>query len=175
MKYCTVNKNYMTYLRKYDSRVPFTDYGENHYKPCLFPLFKVDDLVYVVHITSPKAKHRHMGNSQDFKKIFIDTNKRKGRYYVGAINLNHMVPVPKEYLQKLDYRNIEKIREFKNDKARSKYISLLKHELKSVNEMHIDNVARKLYEFKNLKPESAVAKRCLDFKKLEKAAKLFNE
>lgn len=160
----------MNYLRSKEPHIPFNDYGEEHYKPCLYPLFSVKELTYVVYITSPKSKHRHMGTSRDFKKVFIDTNKRKGRYYVGAINLNHMFPVPSKFISDFKFANIDSIRSFKNPKEKSKYISLLKHELKSVEIMDISQAAVELYNYKYNKPQSPTSKRCFDFKKLEEYA-----
>ena len=165
----------MDYLRSKEPRIPFNDYGEEHYKPCLYPLFSVEGLTYVVYITSPKTKHRHMGNSKDFKKIFIDTNKRRGRYYVGAINLNHMFPVPSELLSEFKFANIDTIRNFKNLREKRKYISLLKHELKSVEIMNISQAAKDLYNFKYDKPQSRISQRYFDFKKLEKYANEYAE
>lgn len=160
----------MSYLRSKEPRLPFNDYGEEHYKPCLYPLFSIKGLTYVVYITSPKPKHRHMGNSKDFKKIFIDTNKKRGRYYVGAINLNHMFPVPSKSLLDFKFANIDSVRSFKSSKEKGKYISLLKHELKSVESMNISEAAKELYNFRYDMPQSPISKRCFDFKKLEEFA-----
>ncbi len=173
MKFCIVDKKYMDYLREFDERIPYSDYGEEHYKPCFHPLFKVGDLEYVTYITSPKSKHRHMKNSKDFKKVFISTNKRRGRYFVGAINLNHMFPVPASCVSDVNFGKIDEVRKFKNNKEKSKYISLLKHELESIAKMDLPIAAQSLYTYRYEKPDTTISKRCLDFKALEKYAKKY--
>lgn len=174
MRFCVIDSEFMKYLRKVDNRVPYDDYG-NSYKPCFYSLFEIDGLVYVTYITSPKRKHHKMKNMKDFKKVFIDTNKRKGRFFVGAINLNHMFPVPKRYISDVKFANIDKIRKFDSEKAKSKYISLLKHELSSINKMNLSKAAKELYEFKYSNPDSPISERCLNFKELETAAKKYHK
>ena len=47
MIWCTINKEYISFLKNYDSRIPNIDYGNNGYKPFFSPLFEKDGLVYV--------------------------------------------------------------------------------------------------------------------------------
>ena len=35
MIWCTIDKDYISFLKKYDSRIPNIDYGNNGYKPFL--------------------------------------------------------------------------------------------------------------------------------------------
>lgn len=172
-KFCLIDDGYMDFLRRKDRRIPYNDYGDDHYKPFFRTLFKKGDLSYVACITSPKAKHRHMKTSKDFKKVFIDTNKQRGRFFVGAINLNHMFPVPSKYISNVNFEEIDKVRTFRNSREKSKYISLLKHELESMSKMDLSEAAKELYNYKYSRPETSLAKRCLDFKELEKEANLY--
>ena len=54
MIWCTIDKDYISFLKKYDSRIPNIDYGNNGYKPFFSPLFEKDGLVYVTQISSKK-------------------------------------------------------------------------------------------------------------------------
>ena len=91
MIWCTINKDYISFLKNYDSRIPNIDYGNNGYKPFFSPLFEKDGLVYVTQISSKKPRHLKMKESIDFVKIFDKTNKK----LISVINLNYMFPVPK--------------------------------------------------------------------------------
>lgn len=175
MKYCTLDSRYLDYLRKQDSRIPYNDYGDDHYKPFFHALFSIGNLEYVTQITSPKSRHRNMRNMLDFKKIFIETNHirngKKVRCFVGAINLNYMFPVPKGQIHDLNFGEIDKVRSFSNDKEKSKYIYFLKKELKALERLNLEKSAEKLYKLKYEHPEIGVSQRSLDFKKLEILAK----
>lgn len=58
-------------------------------------------------------------------------------------------------------------------KEKSKYISLLKHELESIAKMDLPIAAQSLYTYRYEKPDTTISKRCLDFKALEKYAKKY--
>ncbi|QGF40102.1 hypothetical protein LG045_02670 [Limosilactobacillus gastricus] len=126
-------------------------------------------------MTSPKSKHRHMHSDIDFKKVFIDTNKRRGRYFSGAINLNLMFPVPTWCINDFNFSEMDQVKSFKNSKEKSKYISFLKHQLKSINQLNLPEAATKLYNYRYEHPESSVARRCLDFKQLEIFSKEYDD
>ncbi|MBC5746206.1 type III toxin-antitoxin system ToxN/AbiQ family toxin, partial [Lachnospiraceae bacterium MD308] len=89
---------------------------------------------------------------------------------IAVINLNYMFPIPKNIYNKLQYKDLDKHRTFKNEKEKSKYISLMRTELKVINTMDLDKVALKVYNNKYDKPDSDLAKRCIDFKDMEKLA-----
>ena len=104
-----------------------------------------------------------MKANEDFKKIFDPKSNR----LIAVINLNYMFPIPKTMYNKLQYKDLDKHRTFKNEIEKSKYISLMKTELKVINTMELDKVAIKVYNNKYDKPDSNLAKRCIDFKKME--------
>lgn len=65
-----INEDYTDYLRnKYESRIPHTDYGADKFKPFFGELFRINDLVYVTQVTSPKPRHYKLKESIDFYKI----------------------------------------------------------------------------------------------------------
>lgn len=182
MDWCSIDKEYLDFLRKNgDSRIPYSEYfsedGKKLYKPFFKPLFTISDLVYTTQITSPKPRFYTMKNSLDFIRIFKDEEDREhpGDTLFGAVNLNYMFPVPQEFITTLKYGNIEDYRDFENEAEKSKYIDLLKKELKKINSSSVQKNAVKLYDLKENKPDSKIAKRCLDFKKLEEVAKTFKK
>jgi len=182
MNWCSVDNNYLDFLRQHgDRRVPYNEYfsddGKKLLKPFFTPLFSVSDLVYITQITSPKPRHYKMKSSLDFIKVYKDLEDRKNTNDVlfGAINLNFMFPVPKEFIGLIEYSEIEHYRIFDSEEEKSKYIDLLRKELKKINSSTVQNNAKKLYKLKEEFPNNNISKRCLDFKKLEEVAKDFKK
>lgn len=80
-----------------------------------------------------------------------------------------------ENVEILQYKEIEKYRQFANDKERKAYIALLDIELNLINEKadKIRKNAVKLYKEKINHPNSRISKRCCNFKYLEEKSKIF--
>ena len=171
MNWKIIPSEYLNYLRETELKIPRTDYGRNSLKPFFGILFEVDDLVYVTQVSSPKSRHDSMRNNTDFLKIY---NPRTNNL-IGVINLNYMFPVPKAIIGDLKYKDISSYRDFRDDIQKSKYIDLLKIQRRELNNLPVKENAIKIYEDKYTYPESAVSKRCFDFKQLEKVAKNWNK
>lgn len=144
-----IDESYLDYLRKYEHRIPKSNYGTSNLKPFFGKLFEKGDLVYVTQISHAKKRHEKMKNSPDFVKIYLSnkSNADKGRL-VAVVNLNYMFPVPKLLIQNLNYANINKHRTFNSQKERSQYIYLLKKELNQINSLNINLTAKNLYNRK---------------------------
>lgn len=166
MEWLVIDEKYLNYLRNKESRIPKSDYGNDKYKPFFGILFETDNFYYVTQVSHPKQKHFKMKANEDFKKIFDPKSNR----LIAVVNLNYMFPIPKAMYNKLQYKELDKHRTFKNEIEKSKYISLMKIELKVINTMGLDKVAIKVYNNKYDKPDSNLAKRCIDFKDMEKLA-----
>ena len=164
MIWCTINKDYISFLKNYDSRIPNIDYGNNGYKPFFSPLFEKDGLVYVTQISSKKPRHLKMKESIDFVKIFDKTNKK----LISVINLNYMFPVPKSEIIEVKYKNIDNFRTFSSLDEKNKYINLLKYEMKVINNKNIQAQALKVYNSVNT--DSFLKNRSLPFLLLEEKA-----
>lgn len=164
MIWCTINKDYISFLKNYDSRIPNIDYGNNGYKPFFSPLFEKDGLVYVTQISSKKPRHLKMKESIDFVKIFDKTNKK----LISVINLNYMFPVPKSEIIEVKYKNIDNFRTFSSLDEKNKYINLLKYEMKVINNKNIQAQALKVYNSVNT--DSFLKNRFLPFLLLEEKA-----
>ena len=165
-KWKIINQNYTDFLRQNaDNRIPNTDYGKTKFKPFFGELFRVDDLIYVTQVTSPKPRHLNIRDMADFCKIFDDNNK-----LICCVNLNFMFPVPQKELNDLNYARIDEFISFNSDLDKQKYIALLKLELKKINQSSVLRKAEKLYYRKINKPDDRISMRCLDFKNLEQYA-----
>ena len=169
MIWCTIDKDYISFLKKYDSRIPNIDYGNNGYKPFFSPLFEKDGLVYVTQISSKKPRHLKMKESIDFVKIFNKTNKN----LISVINLNYMFPVPKSEIIEVKYKNIDNFRTFISLDEKNKYINLLKYEMKVINNKNIQAQALKVYNSVNT--DSFLKNRSLPFLLLEEKATEYNK
>ena len=160
-----VDEKYLNYLRNVEPKIPYSDYGEYKFKPFFGELFEIGDLVYITQVSHPKERHYTMNNAADFIKLYDGTR------LLAVVNLNYMFPVPRHILNKLEYDSISNLRHFQSLDEKNKYIALLKKELQEINKIDIENKSKKVYEIKKSFPDSVLAKRCLNFEALEKAAK----
>lgn len=167
LKWKIVDEKYLNYLRSsIEPRIPYSNYGVDKYKPFFGELFRIGDISYITQISSPKQRHYSMKNSMDFIKIY---DLKSGTRLLGVVNLNYMFPVLTSRLIDLDYSKIDQHRTFKNETERSRYINLLKIELRQMNTLDIESKAKKVYQHKHTSPNSPVSLRCFDFKSLEHA------
>lgn len=165
----TINSDFLDYLRKYENRIPKTDYGSNRMKPFFGALFEVGDLIYVTQISSAKPRHYKLKNSLDFHKYYFDNQ------LIGVINLNYMFPVPKQYISNLDYSKIELYRAFNNEDEKNKYIKFLHKQLVAIKKLNIEKYAIKVYQLKEQNPNHDISKRSFDFKSLERISLLYSK
>ncbi|MCD7894177.1 MAG: type III toxin-antitoxin system ToxN/AbiQ family toxin [Erysipelotrichaceae bacterium] len=162
MKWYALNKEYVNYLKQFDSLVPNIDYT-GRLKCFLGIIFKSDDgFDYFAPLTSYKPKFNFMHNDIDFYKI-VDDNGR----ILGAIAINNMIPVPASEYFEVTKENLRFLRIFRNKRELNQYWKLLQKELSFIDECFIIHNAKKLFEFVTLNPYSRVAQRCCDFKLLE--------
>lgn len=110
MYWCSIDKEYIQFLKTIDTRIPDADYGKEHFKPFFAPLFEKNGLVYVSQISSAKPRHNKLKEDLDFFKIYDDKTKQ----IISVVNINFMFPVPKDKLTFVKYSEIDKYRKFKN-------------------------------------------------------------
>ena len=170
MKWIIVDEKYLDYLRGYESRIPRTNYGSDKYKPFFGVLFEIEDLYYVTQVSHPQRRHEHMTQQKDFYKLFDPNNSNK---LLAVVNLNYMFPIPKQYTQVFQNKNINQYRTFSSEDEKSKYISLLALELKAINKLNLGDKASYIYKLKYDSPDNKISKRCIDFKEMERLAKLY--
>ena len=71
LKWYIVDKDYVNYLRRYDSKVENIDYADK-LKPYIGILVTINDINYYVPISSVKEKHYKIKEGMDFIKIIED-------------------------------------------------------------------------------------------------------
>ena len=171
-----LDDDYLDALRTdIEPKIPYTDYGKDKIKPFFGVLFEKDDLYYVTQVSHfNQSKHARMKNAMDFRKIYIPSKIPGGQDIPACVlNLNYMFPIPKSLVKNLEYKDINKYRTFKSEQEKSKYIDLLRSELKAINAMNIEHMAKKLYNLRGEHPENRVSLRCFDFAKLERYAQSY--
>ena len=169
MYWIDIDDKYLDYLREFEKRIPFSDYGTDKMKPFFGVLFDSEEFSYVTQVSHPQNRHKTMKQARDFYKLYDNENNHSS--LIGVVNLNYMFPVFKDEIIKLEMSNIDTIRTFKNETQKSKYIDLLNRELKEINNLPIEKNAIKLYKDKYTYPESFMSKRCLDYRALENKAR----
>lgn len=170
MNWYVVNKEYVTHLHKYDNKVENIDY-KNKIKPYIGIVLNINNYEYYVPISSAKQKYYKLRNQIDLYKI------EREEEILGVLNINNMIPIREDLVERLKYDEIEKYREFKSSYEKQQYIELLEIELKLINKKQIEIMenARKLYYLVIKYPMSKLAKRSCDFKKLEDLLNNYNK
>lgn len=172
MRWINVNEKYLDYLREIERRIPRTDYGTDRYKPFFGILFEVGDLYYITQVSHAQPRHKTMRQQKDFYKIYDPQNPKR---LIAVVNLNYMFPIPKTETTPFEKSKINTYRTFESEIEKSKYIDLLDKELQVINSMDIGTKAKEIYSLKYNKPEHVVAKRCIDFKDMERLAQQYVE
>lgn len=161
LRFYEVDFEYIEYIQKFEKKIMDSINSKSNRK-FIGIVLKIDNLDYIVPLTSPKEKHKKMKNNIDFLKM--------DNGLLGAINFNNMFPVPKELYFEKDI-NLE---------ADIKYKNLLINQISwcnvSSNKERIYRTAKKLYkEITSKKENSHFWSRCCDFILLEKIAKEYKK
>ena len=144
--------NYCNYLHYYEPKIPYVE-NEKENRPFIGVVLCVNGKNFFAPLTSPKEKHKNMKDMQDFLRI--------DNGFLGGINLNNMIPIPRRYLEKIEIEEIEDIKYKKMLKAQMEWIDK--------NSLRITNRARNLYYLViENKANKDLILRCCDFKLLEK-------
>lgn len=157
-----VNNDYVDYLREFDNRI-YVNKTPN--RPYVGVVLDVNNCPYYVPLSSPKQKHFHMKNAEDFRKI------ANGKY--GVMNFNYMIPVPNDQLTKIDIDNIPDV----------KYKRLLQNQSLAI-QADRENVLKTAYKLYSItisddrilsKHLLNIKRRCCDFVLLEEKMKSYIE
>lgn len=157
MKLYAITDKYITYLRKFDSRV--YDNKENNRKVMrkyLGIVLKINQLNYYIPMSSPKKSDYQ--NNEIRKsiipiiRIISDDEKAKTKTLKGTLRISNMIPVPENELilyepkkeKNKNYRIlVEKELDFikKNEKTIKKYANVLyKQKINNYNVSYLKNV-----------------------------------
>ncbi|MCM1556041.1 MAG: type III toxin-antitoxin system ToxN/AbiQ family toxin [Anaeroplasma bactoclasticum] len=172
MKWCTINEDYLDYLKSIETRIPNYSYHQTRsdrtekklHKPFFYSLYDTGDYCYVGQVNHYRPdKHDRLREMQDFKKIYDATTNRP----LCVVNLNYIFPVPKTELTELNYSDIDQVRDFDNLTEKSTYIDLLRKELAGINNKNLVPDVLNLFNLKKNRPDHIVARRCFDYELLE--------
>ncbi len=161
MKLYIVEDDYITYLKQFDNNV---SNNKHNSRPYVGIIISIDEINYYAPLASPKVKHLKMKNQIDLFKI------KNGD--LGVINLNNMIPILKENVKEINFKNCD-----------FKYSKLLKKQLDYIilNSNKLINNAIKLRNIiiKNNNEctnyELHLKERCTNISLLEKVYKDFKK
>jgi len=140
LKLYYIENNYVEYLRSYDNRIP---YNKNSTRPYIGVVYTYKEIEYFAPLSSPKPKHKQIkDNAVDVFKL------DKGN--LGVININNMIPVPKEVL-------IEVLPLVKD----KKYKILLENQLTFINN-HKSKLYSKVLQFQSRYRKGFLSKNILN-------------
>lgn len=148
LKFYEVDKNYINYLKQFDSKIPNIDY-DKHDKFICGILFNVNDINYYAPISS--------FNKQQKTNVLI---KNKKKQVTSSIRLSFMFPVPTDCIKDFD---ISKEHGF------YKYLLIEELDFCNKNSNKIINKALHIYDTVINGKDLIMQKNCCNFKALEKA------
>ena len=152
----------MDFLRKGQSWLPYTDYG-NRYKPFIGILFQKDDCCFVAPLSSYKEHYSKMEEFPSFIKIHDNEYDKD----ISCVNLSRMFPVPKNEMIEVRFKNIDLFRSFEDDKEKSHFLHFLKKQMKEIEKLDIPAKAEDIYLQKLYGEPTLESKRCFDYRRLE--------
>ncbi len=170
IEFYTVDPDYIEYLKLFDKRVSNIDY-ENAIKPFLgIDLDDSTNYIYLVPLTSAKPNLSLKSEGITFMKLYDympATNKRIK--FIGGLQINNMIPVPREELIKLDYSTIDSYKSFDTRQSKRQYANFLnkeKYYISMIYDKIIENAKRVRY-ITDVAPKCRIANYSCDFRLLE--------
>lgn len=148
-----ISDTYIRYLQRFERRIL---HNVNSKRPYCGIILMNHQFSYFIPLSSPKEKYKKIRNRMDVEKIWNGE--------CGILNLNNMIPVPEQFMQRIDIDTIEDIR----------YKVLLRRQADYIrnNSEKIRKKTEKLYKLiKHKNPrnvyEESILSRCCDLDLLE--------
>lgn len=151
-KIYTIDEGYLEQLKEIEPKVP-CEHDDKNQRPFIGIIITSNNVRYIIPMTSPKEKHRHMRNAADFIKIADGE--------LGALNLNNMIPVIDNSFFLLDMNNQD-----------SHYRALLLKQLEWINQTENREIINRksislIEKHKSGKLKRNIRQRCCNFSLLE--------
>jgi hypothetical protein F3_08606 len=161
IKIYSISQQYYRYLKRFDNKIPRLTNGKEK-RPFVGIVLDVNGCSYFAPLTSPKPKHTHMGNKEDFIKIADGS--------LGAINLNNMIPVPAS-----EVSMIELVIKNSDSTELRQYKTLLEKQREWCNQhkSEICNKAKTLRRVVSNPEREGLRQRCCNFEELESRCKSY--
>ena len=137
LQFYYINQEYIKYIRQFDKKIPIKN------RTYLSIGFENQNYIYLAPMYSAREKHKYYFMNNTFFRIYDYYNN-----YIGLIRFSNMIPVPKKFIQKINYNY--------SNKLYQEYYYISKHQnqiLKKVKYTYIN------YE--------SVKNICVNFKKIE--------
>lgn len=177
MRFYTINKDYIDYLKEFDNKVPNVEYqGRLKLFAGKIKLQNNNESIgYYIPLTSLKDKFEPINETFDIYKIM--DNKRES--YTSVLNINNMIPVPDIAVTEFSYDMLRNNESFKTLSEKDKYYHLVIDELNYINENKdiIEYNAKTIFSMvnDNNKNYQQLADRCCNFVDLFEHAIEFND
>ncbi len=142
LEFYYINKKYINYIRQFDEKIPTKN------RPYLGIVFKNKNYIYLAPLFSPREKHKNYYMNNTFFRIYDYDNN-----YIGLIRFSNMIPVPINFIQKINYNY--------SNKLYQEYFYISKHQTQIIKKAN--------YTYNNYKEFSNL---CVDFKKIEKISSI---
>ena len=98
LNFYTIDDKYIGYVSKYDKHIA---YNKENKRPYVGIIFEISGFSYFSPMFSPKKQHELYKENLTFFKMY-GNNKSD---YLGLIKFADMIPVPKDSIQKLEFKN----------------------------------------------------------------------
>lgn len=137
LQFYYINQEYIKYIRQFDKKIPIKN------RPYLSIGFENENYIYLAPMYSAREKHKYYFMNNTFFRIYDYYNN-----YIGLIRFSNMIPVPKKFIQKINYNY--------SNKLYQEYYYISKHQ----------NQILKKAKYTYINYES-VKNICVNFKKIE--------
>lgn len=142
LQFYYIDKKYIEYIRRIDKRVATKK------RPYLGIVLKNKEYIYLAPLYSAKEKHKSYYMNNTFFRIYDYNNN-----YMGLIRFSNMIPVPRCFIHKVDYKYSNRLYQeycfifkYKNQilkRAKITYLNYEKYKDLCVNFKKIENVINK--------------------------------
>ena len=144
LEFYYIKQDYIKYIRQFDEKIPIKN------RPYLFVGLKNKNYIYLAPLYSPREKHKNYYMNSTFFRIYDFYNN-----YIGLIRFSNMIPVPKHFIQKINFNY--------SNKLYQEYFYISKHQ---------NQILRKAnYTYNNYDKFKDI---CVDFNKIENIIKINN-
>ena len=158
MKFYYISSEYLKYLYRFEPRIGVRQLKDS--RPYIGIVLRINNVNYYAPLHSYRSqKHDRISDRQlDFMRI-----KNKNGFNIGAINFSSMIPVNDADIYPIDFNEI------KDEKLRNKFYDEYAYCKKYLT--RIKTKANAVYRLSTVNKIDSIAKRCYDFKLLEKKCK----
>lgn len=168
IQFLHVKKDYIDYLKQFDTKVQNNYDDSNHKKPYISGIIiEINGKEYLAPLTSYKPeKYDDMEEKTIFKIVKHYTKREADK--LGVILFNNMIPLIENVFEKIEFHKYDE-----------KYRSLLQNQYRCISKREaidkINKIANSVYKEVVEYKSNHFIQLCCDFKQLEKASEEYQE